>query len=57
MKRLSIVAVAVASFLGVGFLAVPSAHAADSTCDGVRLHLYLGNGTQLLDLCLFASAS
>ena len=55
MKRLSIVFVAVASFLGVGFLIAPSAHAS-TTCDGIRVHLYTGDNTQGIDLCLFAGA-
>ena len=52
MKRLSLVAAAVATMLGVGFLAAPSAHAATNTCSGIRVHLYLGSGPDIVDLCL-----
>jgi hypothetical protein len=53
MKRLSIVAASVLSLLGVGFLVAPSAHAAPPPpCSGIRVHLYLGSGPDILDICL-----
>ena len=51
MKRLAMVAAAVASMLGIGFLVAPSAHASTSTCSGIRIHLAIRGG-DVLNLCL-----
>ncbi|MEY2418662.1 MAG: hypothetical protein QOG90_1342 [Actinomycetota bacterium] len=51
MKRLALVAAAVASMLGLGFLVAPSAHAATTTCNGIRVHLQI-SGSDIVNLCL-----
>lgn len=52
MKTLSILAAAVLSLIGVAVVAAPTANAATDDCGGVRVHIYLGSGADILDLCV-----